>query len=236
MMKFLDFIFPPSCPICNTIVGDHGALCPQCWQGFNWISDPKCARCGYPFPADLDLGPHPLCPVCAAGCNELDWMRSACVYDDFSKNIMLPFKHAAALRYQKTMSRAMITALRDLTDTIDIVLPVPLAYRRLCKRGYNQATLLARPIAKYLGAHLDVTSIHRKYRPDMGHKNAKERAENIRGVFDVKHPERLRGKRILLVDDVMTTGATFGELYRVLKSAGAAEIYGVVFCRVVRAI
>ncbi|MDR1338324.1 MAG: ComF family protein [Rickettsiales bacterium] len=237
MSFIIDFLFPPSCPICKTRVSEHGLLCPSCWSDFNWISDPKCCRCGYPFPADLDLGSSPLCPVCASGAGELDWMRAACVYDEFSKNIMLPFKHAGALRYQKIMSRAMIWSLRELADTkIDAVLPVPLAYRRLFKRGYNQATLLARPIAKAFDAELDLDSIRRKYRPDMGHKNSKERFENIRGVFNCVNPDKIRGKTILLVDDVMTTGATFSELYKVLKRAGAHAVYGVVFCRVVRAI
>lgn len=177
-----------------------------------------------------------MCPTCAAGENELDWMRAACVYDDVSKNIMLPFKHAGKLQYQKIMSRAMINSLRELNENIDLVVPVPLAYRRLIKRGYNQSTLLARPIAKHLNVKIDVSNIARKYRPDMGHKSAKQRAENIRGVFKIKHPGAFRGKTILLVDDVMTTGATFAELRRALKRAGAKNVYGVVFCRVVRAI
>ena len=115
-------------------------------------------------------------------------------------------------------------------------MPVPLANRRLFKRGYNQATLLARPIAKVLGINIDIDSVRRIHRPDMGHKNARERAENIHGVFSVVCPDKIRGKRILLVDDVMTTGATFSELCRVLMRAGASAVYGVTFCRVVRAI
>ena len=232
----LDFLFPPSCPICETGVTEHGALCPDCWAKFNWVGNPKCCKCGYPFPADLDLGPAPLCPTCAADESELDWLRSACVYDDFSRSIMLPFKHANKLKYQKIMSRAMIVALDTLPATPDVIMPVPLAYLRLCKRGYNQAAILARPIAQHLGVCADLTSVSRKYRPDMGHKNAKQRAENIRGVFHVAHPERIKGKTILLIDDVMTTGATFAELRRVLKRAGAVAVYGVTFCRVVRAI
>ncbi|MDR0741267.1 MAG: ComF family protein [Rickettsiales bacterium] len=236
MKKILDFLFPPSCPICKTHVSEHGTLCPSCWRNFNWISDPKCCKCGYPFPADLDFGPLPLCPVCANGSSELDWMRAACVYDDFSRNIMLPFKHAGALRYQKIMSRAMIAALSELNADVDLLIPVPLAWRRLWKRGYNQAALLAAPIARHLAAKMDLGSVRRKYRPDMGHKNARERFKNIRGVFDCVKPDKVRGKTILLVDDVMTTGATFSELRKVLKRAGAKNVYGVVFCRVVRAI
>ena len=192
-------------------------------------------------------------------------MRAACVYDEFSRNIMLPFKHAGQIRYQKIMSRAMIFSLREMgkqvtgdkrqdssrqhdilqtslspvschLSPIDIIIPVPLAYRRLWKRGYNQAALLACPISRHFGIPIDFSSVRRKHRPDMGHKNAKQRAENIRGVFKVIHPNRIKDKTILLVDDVMTTGATFAELRRVLKRAGAKAVYGIVFCRVVRAI
>lgn len=134
------------------------------------------------------------------------------------------------------MSRAMIWSLRDADISPDVIMPVPLSYRRLCKRGYNQATILARPIAHAYHAPIDVVSVRRIHRPDMGHKNVRQRAENIHGVFHVVRPDKIRGKKILLVDDVMTTGATFSELRRVLINAGAMEVYGVVFCRVVRAI
>lgn len=234
--SLINFIYPPVCPVCNDLVDAHGMLCGKCWTRFNWISNPKCFKCGYPFPADIDLGPTPLCPHCAAGECDLDFVRSACVYDDVSKNIMLPFKHASALKYQTLMSNAMINCLADLNLGVDVVLPVPLAYKRLFKRGYNQATLLARPIAKYYDAVLDVDSVSRKYRHDMGHKNAKQRRENVRGVFEVKKFENIRGKKILLVDDVMTSGATFYELNRVLRKAGASAVYAVSFCRVVHAI
>lgn len=134
------------------------------------------------------------------------------------------------------MSRAMIWALRDVDIKPDVVIPVPLAYKRLFHRGYNQATLLARPIAKAFGVRMDLFSLKRKYRADMGHKNAKQRIENVKGVFNVIKPENIRGRKILLVDDVMTTGATFSELRHVLMKAGAKEVYGVTFCRIVRAI
>ncbi len=234
--SFLNFIYPPSCSICGELVESHGNICSKCWMKFNWISNPKCYKCGYPFPADLDLGPKPMCPHCASGECGLDFIRSSCVYDDFSKNIMLPFKHANQLKYQTLMSRSMINCLRDLNLDVDVVIPVPLAYRRLFKRGYNQATLLARPIAKHFNAVLDVDSITRKYKSDMGHKTSKQRQENVRGVFKIKNIDNLRGKKILLVDDVMTSGATFYELNRVLRRAKVSAVYAVSFCRVVHAI
>ena len=158
------------------------------------------------------------------------------MYDDISKNIMLPFKHVSQLKYQTLMSKAMLNSMRDLNLDVDIVLPVPLAYKRLFKRGYNQATLLAKPIAKHFNAVLDVDSVSRKYRPDMGHKSTKQRRENVRGVFTVKNKDNICGKKILIVDDVMTSGATFYELNRILRKAGASAVYAVSFCRVVHAI
>ena len=233
---FLDFVYPPLCPLCGERVEEHGNLCSACWAQFNWITNPKCFKCGYPFPADLDLGPTPMCPHCASGECELDFIRSACVYDDVSKNVMLPFKHASQLKYKTLMARAMINCLRDLNLDVDIVIPVPLAWRRLFKRGYNQATLLAQPIAKHYNAIIDTDSITRKYKPDMGHKTTKQRRENVRGVFKVVNKDVFRGKKILLVDDVMTSGATFYELNRILRNAGVSAVYAVSFCRVVHAI
>ena len=235
--KIIEFIFPPACPLCDAPVSVHGELCADCWSAMSWITGPKCTCCGYPFPMELSLPDGAMCPVCASGKCELDWIRSACVYDDVSRAAMLPFKHGGRVHYARFMSRAMIWALRDISDIdVDIVMPVPLARGRLFKRGYNQATLLARPIANVMGVKLDIDSVRRRYRPDMGHKNARQRAENIHGVFSVTRPDAIRCKKILLVDDVMTTGATFAELRRVLIRAGASCVYGVTFCRVARTV
>lgn len=232
LSRLIDFIFPPSCPLCNARVETHGELCGDCWTSFNWIDGAKCARCGFPFASSFDLSPNMLCPTCAAGKSELDIIRSACVYDDASRAAMLPYKHGGRTQYARFMSRAMIWALRDVDITPDIVMPVPLANRRLFQRGYNQATLLARPIAHAYGVKLDLDTVARVYRENMGHKTSAERARNIHNVFSVRNPDKIRGKKILLVDDVMTTGATFNELYKVLTAAGAAAVYGVTFCRV----
>ena len=233
--KIVEFIFPPACPICGTPVETHGELCGDCWSCFDWIDGPHCVCCGYPFPDDYESAAGAMCPVCASGKNDLEYVRAACIYDDMSRSVMLPFKHGGRIKFARFMSRAMIWALRDIDIKPDLVMPVPLANRRLFQRGYNQATLLSREIARVYGAPIDFDSVCRKYRPNMGHKTHAQRREHIRGVFNVAKPERIKGKKILLVDDVMTSGATFDELARVLRRAGADEIYGVVFCRVVRA-
>ena len=234
LQDFINFIFPPSCPLCNARVETHGELCADCWTSFNWIDGAKCVKCGFPFASSFDLGPNMLCPTCAAGKCELDLIRSACVYDDASRAAMLPYKHAGHIQYARFMSRAMIWALRDTDIKPDIIMPVPLARRRLFQRGYNQATLLAQPIARAFDVKIDLSSVTRKYRENMGHKNSAQRAQNVHNVFIVRNLDKIRGKKILLVDDVMTTGATFNELRRVLIDAGAVAVYGVTFCRVAR--
>lgn len=234
--KILDFLFPPTCPLCGARVKNHGELCIDCFSSFNWIDGPKCTHCGYPFPAGFEPGPAHLCAMCAAGGCDLDLIRSACVYDDASRAAMLPFKHCAKIQYGRFMSQMMIWALSDTDISPDVVMPVPLAVRRLRHRSYNQATILARPIARVYGTPIDVDSVRREFRPDMGHKTPQQRRENIHNVFSVVKPDNIRGKKILLVDDVMTSGATFMELHRVLIKAGAAAVYGVSFCRVARAL
>lgn len=236
LKSIIEFLFPSACPVCGAPVSIQGELCRGCWGCFDWIDYAKCAKCGYPFASDLETDSELLCPVCASNNCELDWVRSACVYDSASRDVMLPFKHCGQIKYANFMSRAMIWAMRDVTVDCDIVMPVPLANQRLAHRTYNQAMLLARPIARAVGCPIDVDSVRRKYRPDMGHMTARQRQQNIHGAFTVAHPERIRGRKILLVDDVFTTGATFSELRRVLIDAGAAAVYGVTFCRVRRTI
>lgn len=235
LQSVIDFLFPPTCPICGTSVQTNGELCGDCWGCFDWIGENHCVKCGYPFPDGYETDADAMCPVCAAGKNELDLIRSACVYDDMSRSVMLPFKHGGRIKFARFMSHAMIWALRDVDIMPDIIMPVPLANRRLFHRGYNQATLLAREISRAYGKPIDFDSVHRKYRPNMGHKTSAQRAEHIRGVFSVINRDAIRGKKILLIDDVMTSGATFAELGRVLRRAGADAVYGVTFCRVVRA-
>ena len=232
LKSLIEFIYPSSCPLCNAHVETHGELCSDCWTSFNWIDGAKCIHCGFPFASSFDLGPNMMCPTCASGKCELDLIRSACVYDDASRAAMLPYKHGGRIQYARFMSRAMIWALRDTDISPDVVMPVPLANKRLWSRGYNQATLLARPIARAFGVRMDLDSISREYRENMGHKTSAQRAQNVHNVFTVRNPDKIKGKKILLVDDVMTTGATFNELYKVLTAAGATAVYGVTFCRV----
>ena len=231
--KLINFIFPATCPICKDNVLSNNDLCPDCWNKINWISSPKCYKCGYPFPANLDREKFMLCPDCIKNKSNLDMIRSSCEYDSFSREIILAFKYSNTFRYNKLISGSMIRNLKDIDDKIDLIVPMPLSYLRLIKRGYNQATLIAKPIAKHLGVKIDINSIKRKYKESTKGKNFKERKENVKNVFKVVNKNKIEGKSILIVDDVMTSKSSLEELAKTLKKAGANKIFAVTFARTV---
>ncbi len=230
----LDFLFPPVCPVCSESVTRHGAMCHNCFSKIRWISDPKCSKCGYPFPANIDRNAKRLlCPDCLVNKSKIDWMRAATVYDDGSKGIILPFKHAGKINFKGMISNSMVGLLKECPHEIDIIVPVPLANARLRQRGYNQSAIIGSEISKMTGIKMDVRTVSRtKWTHDMGHLKAKERKKNISGAFRVN--KDLKGKNVLLIDDVRTTGATLEELAKVLKKAGVKTVSGLVFARVVR--
>ena len=127
----------------------------------------------------------------------------------------------------------MIRNLKDIDDKIDLIVPMPLSYLRLVKRGYNQATLIAKPIAKHLGVKIDINTIKRKYKESTKGKSFKERKENVKNVFKVVNKNKIEGKSILIVDDVMTSKSSLEELAKTLKKAGANKIFAVTFARTV---
>ena len=231
--SFLEFIFPSTCPICKKRVLSNNDLCSECWNQINWISSPKCFKCGYPFPANLDKDEFSLCPDCMLNESNIEMIRSSCEYDNFSRKIILAFKYSNALRYNKLIYNSMIRVIKEIEDKIDLIIPMPLSYFRLVKRGYNQATLIAKPIAKYLKVKLDINSVKRKYMKSTRGKTFKQRKEDIKNVFKVINTNNIKGKTILLVDDVMTTKSSLEELAKTLKKAGANKIFAVTFARTV---
>lgn len=233
LSKIINFIFPATCPICKNRVLSNNDLCSQCYNKINWIKSPKCHKCGYPFPANLDNEEFMFCPSCIENKSYLEMIRSSCEYDSFSREIILGFKYSKAFRYNKLISSSMIKILKDIDSKIDLVIPMPLSYLRLVKRGYNQATLIAKPIAKYLKVKLDINSVKRKYRESTKGKTFKERKENVKNVFKVVNENNIKGKSILLIDDVMTSKSSLEELAKTLKKAGANKIFAVTFARTV---
>jgi predicted amidophosphoribosyltransferase len=146
----LDAVLPPLCLGCSEIVSTPGALCTTCWQGFSFISAPHCACCGTPFAEDL--GPEALCAGCLVRRPRYHRARAALVYDDQSRRLVLPFKHGDRTDIALACGGWMARAGADLLASADVVAPVPLHWRRLFMRRYNQAQLLARIVVRTAGA------------------------------------------------------------------------------------
>lgn len=217
-----------------------GALCSTCWHKIGFIAAPHCARCGLPFDYD-PLGSSTsalVCGACLAHSPSFDRCRSVFAYDDASRPLILGFKHGDRTDCAPAFAQWLARAGADLLTGGDVLIaPVPLHRWRLLKRRYNQSALLALRLGR-LSHHVCLPDllIRRRATPSQGGLSAKGRARNVEGAF-VVNPSlhtRVKGARILLVDDVYTTGATVGECARVLRRAGARAVDIVTLARVVR--
>ena len=232
--RLLDLLLPPRCPSCGDLVPDAARLCADCWATLNFLSGPACACCGFPFPHDK--GEEVLCGVCQAHPRQFDRVRSALVYDGGSRPLLLGFKHGDRTDLAPFLTDLLYLAGRDLLAESDLILPVPLHRRRLIRRRFNQAALLAAGLARK--SHLPWDSLllrrHKATIPQEGNYSARQK--NVRAAFSIG-PDKagiLKGRRILLVDDVYTTGATLQSCARELKKRGADKVYGLTIARVVR--
>ena len=232
----LDVVLPPRCVDCRSAVDRQGGLCPQCWKKLSFIEGTVCAVCGYPV--EVDPGRDALCGTCAHRRPSFAKARSALRYDDASRELILAFKHGDRTELAPTFGTWMSRCGADLLSRSDVVVPVPLHWRRLFRRRYNQAALLARSVA---AARRDVSVLPDALRrlnndPSQVGRNATARRDNVRSAFGVSpHATRvLRNSRALVVDDVFTTGATVESCARTLLAAGAAEVSVLTLGRVVR--
>jgi ComF family protein len=231
----LDAILPPRCLKCGEIVADSGSLCGRCWPELKFLAPPCCACCGLPF--EFEMGEGSLCGACTADRPLYDRARAALTYDDASRDLILRFKHADRIDGAATFAGWMARAGAELVAGADIIVPVPLHRWRLVRRRYNQAAILANAIGQLRGKRVvpDVL-VRRRATPSQGHLGRSQRHRNVAGAFAL-HPGRAqvaKGARILLVDDVLTTGATAEACARTLRNAGAKAVDLLVLARVVR--
>ena len=232
----VDFLFPPLCIACRAQVFDPGALCGECWQQIQFIDGPICECCGLPF--DLDPGAAMRCAACHSRPPAFDKARAVMRYDEKSRGPILALKHADRLDLVPAFGRWLDRGGRDLLDECDVILPVPLHSRRLWSRRYNQSAELARALGRLARRPVNVTALIRiRPTPSQGTMpSAKARRRNMRGAFKVseRHKSAMAARNILLVDDVLTTGATADACARALKRAGAAKVFVLALARVVR--
>lgn len=231
----LNLLFPPLCIGCREPLGDGRGFCPDCWAGIAFLDGPSCHCCGLPF--GFDPGPETLCGACLARPPAFDRARAIFAYDESSKGPILALKHADRLDLVPGFAQWLARSGRALLAEADLIVPVPLHRLRLWKRRYNQAAELARCLAAQSGKPAAAGALVR-IRPTESQGamvSARARRRNVRGAFRVLEPPQVRGRNILLVDDVLTTGATVEACARALKRAGAARVTVLALARVVKA-
>lgn len=236
----LDALLPPRCLVCGAMVGDQGGLCPVCWSQLSFVSDPLCACCGLPLPfapAGDDAAQETLCQECVEAPPPFRHARAALVYDAASRPLVLGFKHADRLHAAGAFAAWMLRAGGPLLAETDLLVPAPLHPWRLFSRRYNQAAVLALAVGRLAGRPTAVDALlRRRATVSQGHMGRAERRRNVAGAFAVapQWAGRLVGRRVLLVDDVMTTGATAGACARALLAGGAAAVDVLTLARAVR--
>lgn len=230
----VDLVLPPRCPSCRVIVDGDGRFCLDCWQDLGFITAPQCARCGVPF--DHDRGSGAECGGCLAEPPRFTTARAAFVYGGPARSVLLALKHGDRPYLATTMAPHMARAAgAALTTPGAVLVPVPLHRWRLWRRGFNQAALLAQALVPLSGAAIDLGVLTRvRPTPPSAGMGRTARAANVRSAFRVIDKARIKGRDIVLVDDVLTTGATADACARHLNRAGARSVHVLTFARVVR--
>lgn len=237
LRTLLHVIFPTACAGCQNPLWDDPVpfFCRRCWDWLKPIPGPVCPRCGRPFasPTALLHSPTHQCGACRARPMALTQIWSIFPYQPPLKEAITLFKYRGKLSLTQPLAQAMVEALPTL-PILDAIIPVPLHPQRLREREYNQSLLLADRLSHHTGIPLLLGSLLR-IRPTVPQTSLsrKERLTNLRRAFSVAKPVHIQGKRILLVDDVLTTGTTLHECAKTLRRAGSGPVYGLTLARMV---
>lgn len=232
----LDIIFPPRCHCCKS-AAPSGAihLCSDCLQKIEPLLSPLCPVCGIPF--HTDGGIDHSCSSCALNQPPFAAARAPFAYDGPIKQMIHTFKYERKIALRRPLALLVARGLEDFAAETapDLVIPVPLHPKRLRQRGYNQAILLGETMARQWRLPFCRANLRRiRWTEPQIELPAAERRLNVKGAFAVASPGLLRGKKVLLVDDVYTTGATVMECSRTLRRAGATAVFVATVARAVR--
>ncbi len=235
LLSLLDQILPPRCIATGEVVDRQGMISPKFWSELGFIEAPLCNTCGIPFSFPAAEGT--VCVSCLDYPPEFDQARSAVVYNEASRKLVLDFKYGDRLNAVHTFAPWLIRAGKDLLDKTDFILPVPLHRQKLWQRRFNQSAIIAQELAKRAGKEwiADALLRLRATVPQKG-LSKKERDLNVKNAFglNARYAETLKGKNVMLIDDVFTSGATLNECARTLRKAGAAAVYILTVARVTK--
>ncbi len=240
MIKFwrllINAVLPPRCMKCGKILSERNGLCPQCFNQIRFVSAPLCACCGRPFTDETTIhgSGKQLCATCLQQKHPIFTLRRfAFIYDDNSKNLILKFKFADKTIYAAALGDMLWRAGHDIwAEEPDLIVPVPIHRRRLLERRYNQSALLVRHLAQCTGIEADYFALQRvQHTVPQVQLSGSARRNNLKHAFSVVEPQKIKDRKIVLIDDVETTGSTLIECAKVLKKAGAKKIYALTLAR-----
>jgi len=220
-----DIVMPPVCLVCRAPIGAHDAICARCWREVDFIRPPLCDRIGMPLP--FDTGGTMLSAAAVADPPPYDRARAVAAHTGAMRTLVHALKFHDRHDARRLLGRWLVEAGRELVADAEIVVPVPLARRRLLMRRFNQAAVLASEVARLTGLRYEPLLLARtRATASQVGLSRGQRRRNVAGAFAVppRYGGRVEGRRILLVDDVITTGSTVGACARALNRAGAARV------------
>ena len=226
----LDFALPPRCPVCGIIVTEPHSFCTDCWRQVEFLGNSGCKVCGLPLEGtEIDE-----CGACLAQPPRIARSRAAVAYDDLSRGLAIRLKYGRKVAVARTMARYM-APLVGADNEPRLLVPVPLHRTRLWARGFNQSALVAGELSRRLGIAADLFALSRTRRtPPLKGMTQSQRRKTVAGAFRVRNKDKVAGRTIILVDDVLTTGSTADACARALERAGAARVELISWARVVR--
>jgi len=223
--KIKDAVLPPACVCCGNFLEKTG-LCNSCWNEIKWISEPKCEICGQPLEQET-------CNYCIGNQNYFDKAVSVIVYEGLARQMILKFKDSDFSIYSSIFAQWMNRVIQEFSDEIDLLVSVPISRKRRLKRKYNQSELLCRELRDLSKLNYEPRILKKiKETPSQKSLNRETRLKNLQNSFAIDQNFQLKNRVILLIDDVITTGATANTCAKLLKEAGAKKVYVATLARV----